>query len=325
MSLLSALPTTPANLMRNVTDNASVFRRKFLEGFGFRDQMQTLYGRDIVPLPRIRTNQFIRPGRTGTWAPNPNTITLSARQAVLRPIKGDVDFTELEIESAWNTYFGQLQMLSGAKAQRDYIMQVPFEGMLVDEILKKAGHDYRLNSAFKGTYNAAGTTPASVDDGLIVKMAAQFGVDIPGTNIIGTAVPNATNMIAITQAFVDLIAAQAPEYLDSPLKMYMSPQNKRFYERNVLATNNVAFASFYNQYKQPVLFEQPNIEIIAEVGMAGSNRIFVTVPDNLKFCTDSDSINVRVFEQVRSWQIALDWKSTLDFCEGQLVWTNTLA
>lgn len=325
MSLLTALPTTPANLMRNVAENQSVFRRKFLDGFGFKDQMQTLYGRDIVPLPRIRTGQFIRPGRTGVFTPNANTLTLSARQAQLKAVKGDVEFTEVEIETAWNTYFGQLQMLSGAAQQREYILQVPFENVLIDEILKKANHDYHLNAAFRGTYNPAGTTPASVDDGLLTKMAGQFNVDIPAANLLATATPTATNMIAITQAFVDVIAATAPQYLNEPLKMWMSPQVKRFYERNLLSANNVAFASYYNTFKQPVLFEQPNIEIVAEAGMSGSNRIFVTTGDNLKFCTDSDSINVRVLAQIRSWQIALDWKSTLDFCEGELIWSNTLA
>ena len=328
MSLLINMPTTPANLARNVAENKAIYRRKFVDGFGFRANMNTISTgvRDLVPMARIRTGDILRPGRTGVFAPTPNAVTFSARTAVMRPVKGDVEFTELQINQLWNTYIGHLEMLEGEAAQNDYILRMPFEGIVVDELLKQAHESYRMRCAFLGTYNAAGTTSASCDDGLVTKMTAAFGADIPAANLVATAAPTPTNMVSITQALVDLITAQAPAYINQPLNMYMSPRNAQYYRRNVLALYGAGHAQWQQQYAQPVLFEQPNISIIEEVGMTGSNRIFVTEKENLNFLTDSSNgANIRFLEKIRSWDVAIDWISTLDFAQGDLIWSNTLA
>ncbi len=326
MSLQVALPTTPANLMKNVADNKNIFTRKFIDGFGFKDKMTVMYdSRDIVPLPRVRTTSFLRPGRTGTWAAAANTVAFSAREAQLRPSKGDAEITELAIESLWNSYMGQMYMKGSKTSQRAYITETPFENIIIEQLIARANQDYRMRTAFRGSYNAAGANSASIDNGLIAKMTAEFGVDIPFANLVGTAMPNATNMVAITQAIIDLITAQAPEYINEPLQMWMNPQLAKFYSRNCMTAYGINHSQWEAQFEKKVLFDQPNIEIVPEVGMSGSNRIFVTPKENLVFCADSQSLNIKFHERIRDWQVALDFKSTLDFCEGELIWSNTLA
>jgi hypothetical protein len=263
--------------------------------------------KDQAPIVDIRMGNILKPYNKN-WTPNADAAKVVPRIMQVRTCKVEV---ELEPLAYHHTYLGQF--LKAGTDPND----LPFEKYLMQKIVEGAAQQLELQGIFHGEYNAAGQTPGSTMNGLNTIVEAEIAA-----GNITPIVTGAINAVDAVGAIEGMFYSIPEEYQAAPLKMFVSPKLKHWY--------NIAYREAYGAHTASVQFDKQFIdgtqcEIVAMPGLAGSNRIHLTTPGNVFYGTDLASDMDTVRTQLDKWTmiVMLSFKIGVQIgsLEGQY-WTN---
>lgn len=240
---------------------------------------------------------------------------------VARPIKVDIDFNPKDMEKTWEGARIDGSLPEGQKFLESYVF---------DQLMIKIKKEIEFNVAFKGVYKAPtpGTAGAAVDsaDGLLQIIAAAITA--------GKITPVATGAVTeanAREAFEMVFDAVNGDFQDQPLICLASGQMIRFYKRDYRTEfgHNMDYKAMLKEDDGP-LIDGTNCSLVPIPGMAGSQRIIITTPENLIRVIDGtqedSNFNLRFQVYHRLISTLADFKMGWGFgiIEG-LVWTNDQA
>jgi hypothetical protein len=272
---------------------------------------------DEEPMPNLSITDLIQPGNDATFNPTANALSFGARKLKVRNWKVDLLIQPRTLEKTW---------LGAYKKPGSSTNNMIFEEFIFAYIIKKIQQNLRLQSVFRGVYNAAGTTPIDVMDGLLTLVTASIANgDIPTPVVTGAITqPNVTaKLLLVHDALGEAYKAEATE-------MPVNPTIFDWYTRQFATVLNPQLVSTQSgpSAAQPLFNTFPlsgtNSMLKREPGLGTSQRIICTAKENKVYGTDSlsDENNFEIQKFERSIKILIDAKSGVNFKETS---SNALA
>lgn len=281
-------------------DKGQIFT-KMLLGMNIDDRFEIWDDcKDEVPLPNLTITDLVKPANNTTFQPTSNALAFGARILKVRPWKVDLQIVPADLEKSW---------LGAYKKKGSKVYDMPFEQYVMNHIIEKVQENLRLKSLFKGVYNAAGSTPIDVMDGLLTLIASE----ITATNIapVATGAITSTNVVDKLEQTYD---ALGEAYKGIPTIALVSPQIFSWYKRKY----RLDFGGNQDYAGMPLMETQLDgtlCTIKSEPGLGTSQRVIVTPKENLVYGVDSigeeNDINSQVFE--RTIKLMIDAKSGTNF------------
>lgn len=211
----------------------------------------------------------------GTFTPK-GEVTHSESSIRVRPIKMDMEFTEVQLEKWWNSW-----MVDRFDVEKDPESWSYWRYILEKELIPKINDD--LNSvAWLGSYAAptpgtAGDAVDSVDGFKKVIADSITSLAIPAANVITTTALTSSNARDKIELFLDGIPE---EITKKGGRILCSPAVRRYYFRDYRAEFTQSPGPFpTNNMPQKVFIDDYNVSIEAVASMAGSGRI-IFLPNN---------------------------------------------
>lgn len=279
-----------SNLQENLSDYGRIFANQLVQLEDALSYMTVIPGvEDVVPLVGLTVGDPLQPGNRGTWAPKADIADFDDRQLSVKNIEIAADIKEAQIESIWRTHLAKIH---GSARNGKY--DVPFEDLIVQKLAEAAVDSLRKKAIFKGVINAAGTTGTDLFDGFLHMIADE----ITATNLtpVGTAAtaPTATNAVDLVEA---MVADVDSKFWNEDFVLVVDPKVARFYAQDYRSSFG---ALPYNTEFKKTFVEGTMIEIVPEIGMAGSNRMIITRRGNLALGFDAlENINDLFVQQNR--------------------------
>lgn len=212
---------------------------------------------------------------------------VAGNAGALKPRTLQVEVGQIEVEEEpmqyRKTYLGQV--LSGGVNPEDH----PFEAFLMESIAKQANADINDDLIFKGVRNAAGTSPADVNDGFLKIISDN--IYNATTNPSGEITPIATGVIDSTNAVTKLKAmyrAVPAAYRSKQLKMYVSHDIYDAYCDHYQTLNG---SLPYNTEFEKTFLEGSGrrCELVPLSGMGTSSRVIIAPRENMCIGVDLES------------------------------------
>jgi hypothetical protein len=262
--------------------------------------------KDEVPLPSLEISDLVKPANDTTFSPTANALKFGARILKVRKWKVDLLIVPGDLEKTW---------LGRYKKKGSDPMDLPFEQYIFDYIIQKVHNNVRMSALYNGIYNAGGTAPVDIMNGL-KKLIAD---EITATTItpITTGVVTEANVIASLLAVYDGIG---DAYKNVPTQMIVSNQLFDWYTRKYNPISNTSLVvDDINKLSNAHLNQFPlagtNCVLKREPGMGASQRIICTPKTNMVYGTDSfgEENNIKVQEFERTIKIMIDAKSGVNF------------
>ncbi|GAB3892355.1 hypothetical protein GCM10028803_05090 [Larkinella knui] len=279
------------------------------------DYMTSIQTSDEVVLSELEIGDVAQPGGKDTFNPTINAVKPNARIGKVRQVKIDVLFSHTKIMALYKSWLGKV------KAKRINPEEVPLEEYITAGILAKYRENIRVKTLFNGVYNAAGTTPLDVMDGIRTQILAEItSGGIPSGNIIDTAVITVSNAVA---EFEKIVAALPDAELYGDLVCVTSRQLKTFYELNYRALYGTLP---YNDGQSKNVIVGTNIRFVVEPGLSGFARPLFTPKGNLVYLYDdmdgSDSLAVDYQKRTRDLAWLMDAQVGTGIAQPSRIWTN---
>lgn len=298
---ITELTTKLGEYFRNDT---SIWVRETLLGMqNITDRMEVMDDiKDEQPLPNLAVTDLVRPQKPETFDPPTDAITFGARILKVRGAKVDLQIIPQTLYKSW---LGKLY----SKGSNPY--DYPFEQMIAEYVQARVQENIRMKALFSGVYNASGTTPGAIMDGIKTLIAAE----ITATNItpVTTGAVDADSIITDLEAVYDSIGEA---YKQGETQALVSPTLFDWYVRKYRATYG-ANNDYQGMAQGMVRLDGTNCWVKREPGLAGSQRIIVTTPDNIVYGIDSaaDEGNIIVEKEKRAINLLMDFKVGVQFKE----------
>lgn len=239
----------------------------------------------------------------------------------VRRLKIDWAFEPAAIEKTWEGARIDGSKIEGQDLLESYIMEM---------IFRQVRKQMEYKEVFKGVYAAVTAGTPSVAgtnmDGLL-KVVSNAITATKITPVVTGAITQAT----AREKFEQVFDAVDVDYQAEELVALCSPELARFYKRDY--RTEFGAANDYqgmNKEDEQILMDGTNCLITPIPGMAGSQRIIVTTPDNLARVVDGeaeiDNLNLTFVRNRREIEVMGDFKFGVGFpiIEG-LVWANDQA
>jgi len=206
------------------------------------------------------------------------------------------------LEKSWLGAYKQ----KGSKA-----FDMPFEAFIMQHITERVHSNLRLKAVFGGVYNAAGTTPGAIMDGLLKVVADE----ITATNIapVVTGAITSANVIDKLEQTYD---ALGEAYKNVPTQMLVNPTIFDWYVRKYRSTYGVNM-DYAGMQKGEVMLDGSMCSIKREPGMGTSGRVICTSTENIVYGVDTfgEENDIRSQEFDRTIKLFIDAKSGVNFKE----------
>lgn len=311
---LTAINVTSINttLGAYLREYADVLVTEMLLNQNFEDRVEIWDDcTDEVPLPSLTISDLVKPGNVTAFAPAGNELTFKARNLKVRDAKVDLLLYPAQLHKTWLGMYRK-------KGKGDDVMDLPFEAFIMQYIIQKVKENVHLLALYKGSYNAAGTTPGATMNGFLTIIANE----ITATNItpITTGVITSANVSSKLFLVYDGLGEA---YKSNETQMLVSPTIFDWYVRqfNPLTNATIVATDTAGLDKTPKLnrvgLHGTNCVVVREPGLAGSQRIITTPKANMVFGTDSisDMAEIRVQEFERSLKLMMDFRIGAEFKE----------
>lgn len=257
--------------------------------------------KDQVPLPRLDIDEIVKPRIDENFSASNSSLNFAARILQVRKTKIDLKIIPDTMRASY------LQQIYNGTIKPN---EIPFEQFILDSIIAAGNRDVAEKVLFKGVYNAAGTTAVASFDGYSTIAAADVASGYK--NVSG--VVDATNVIDTFDATFDLLHSR--QQIAGNVKAYCAPELVKMYARAVRDTFNTNISDTIDGKKRWFIFDS-DVEIVPEVGMAGTQTIIMTDTDNMVIGTDNkldtSSINIQAFD--RYLKVMVDFEMGVQFRE----------
>lgn len=307
-----------AKLQENIAEYSQIFAQKLVgmeSAFGY---MTVIPGvEDQVPLIQLVTGDPLQPGNRGAFEPKDNVNVFKDRFLTVKNIEMPAVYKEAQIEALWRSHLAKI-----ANATKSSPYDMPFEELLIMKLAEAAMSNLRKKAIFKGVLNASGTTSTDLFNGLLTILAADItSTAVPAANVATGAAITASNALDQFELVLDKVPS---EYWMEDMVCLAAPENVRFYNKDYQATHG---ALPYNQEFDKVTLDGTSIEIIPEIGMAGSDRVIITPRGNAVFATDAleGLTNFDVWPDHWDLEIGAKAKGGVNWAVAEEIWTNDQA
>lgn len=249
-------------------------------------QTKTRVGIELESIlkPRLSTGEYyvvenaeaseVLQGYQGTFTPK-GSIAHDENTIRVRPIKMDLNFTEVDLEKWWNSWM--VDRFDGHKDPTEWTFP---KYITEKEIMPKFKDD--LNRvAWLGEYAAPtpGTANDAVDavDGYKKIIADSItSLDIPAANVYASGAITTANVRDKIEEFLDSI----PEAITSKGgRILMSPKMRRWYFRDYRAEFTQQNTLGLDNAITKIMVDSYNVELVPVATMAGSDR-WIFLPNN---------------------------------------------
>ncbi|WP_138993953.1 hypothetical protein [Larkinella sp. C7] len=280
------------------------------------EYMTMMQATDEVVLTNLEVGDVLQPGGKDTFNPTANAVNFKPRIGKVRQAKVDLQFLHTKIVALYKSYMGQV------RAKRIDPEQIPFEEYITARLLARVQENIRVKTLYNGVYNAAGSSPLDVNDGLKTQLlAAIAGGDVPAGNIIDTAVLSATNAVGELEKIIAGIPDA--EFYAGDLICVCSRTVKDFYEKDY----RTRYGSLpYNQSQLKPNIVGTDIPFVVEPGLSGFNRPIFTVRGNLVYLYDdlsgADTLAVDYNKRNRDIAWMMDCQVGAGIAVAEQIWTN---
>ncbi|MPR36535.1 hypothetical protein [Salmonirosea aquatica] len=307
------------DLMRTIDGDGAIIQDRVMFGAErLGSDFTLLLTRDRAPLVRMSVKDAWRPA--GDNFDPKAALEVKTRFASFKEADIDLEFKYSDIKEAYQTYLGWLK--TPGLSLND-VNKNPFELFFLGYILAKHFEFLRLNTAFKGVYNAAGSGAGSLADGFIAKFATGRGVggDIAASHVFTAAAITASNAYAQVNGVADLVAATDQKLLNENLNVYTSRTvyDKYRQNRRTLFPNHVGPAD-----RPTTLDDYSNMTFVNEPGLAGKDTIVITPKQNLLFVCNEDinMFSINIVKQIKSWQLTVRVSLDFDYATPDWIYLN---
>ncbi len=275
--------------------------------------MTSIPGTDEVVLSEIAIESVLQPGGKDTFNPKAGAVKFKTRKGKVRQAKVDVQFSHTKIVQLYKSYLGQVK--GGSLDPETF----PFEEVVMNQIIARAQSDLRVKALFNGIYNAAGTNPEDVMDGLRSQvLAAIVASEVPAGNIIDAPAITSANGVEVFETLVDTIPS---EYLYSDLICLVPRAIKTAYERNF----RNEYGKFTRSESEKSFIEDTQIEFVVEPGLDGFTRPIITPRKNLVYLYDDEgamnNVDVDYGKRTRDIAVMMDFQAGAGIGIAELIWT----
>ena len=308
----SALPDRLKNY--SLKHNSKILTKLMIDGMAFLQYVQLLIGNDEVSLTEMVLSEVLQPGGKDDFNPK-GGFKPKPRIGKVRPCKVDMTFKHSDITRIWKSYLGELAKATARNSPYD----LPFESFFVEQIIKKAQNDLRLKAAFKGVLKADGTAAADTMTGWLTLIKNRVtSLEIPTANVFAGAPITSSNAIDQFRGVKKLIS---DEYRDLPLVCFAAPSKIEAYMEDYQITHGSL--PYNTEFKKNTL-DGSNIRFIAEPGMSGSDRIFITLEENMFWLADNvaNTSSIIIEKEKRNIHVLMDFECAPEFGIDELIWTN---
>lgn len=307
-----------AKLQENIAEYSQIFAQKLVgmeSAFGYMTVIPDV--EDQVPLIQLVTGDPLQPGNRGAFEPKDNVNVFKDRFLTVKNIEMPAVYKEAQIEALWRSHLAKI-----ANATKSSPYDMPFEELLIMKLAEAAMSNLRKKAIFKGVLNASGTTSTDLFNGLLTILAADItSTAVPAANVATGAAITASNALDQFELVLDKVPS---EYWMEDMVCLAAPENVRFYNKDYQATHG---ALPYNQEFDKVTLDGTSIEIIPEIGMAGSDRVIITPRGNAVFATDAleGLTNFDVWPDHWDLEIGAKAKGGVNWAVAEEIWTNDQA
>lgn len=251
------------------------------------------------------------------WTPTANPKFLPEILKTYR-LKIDWAFEPAELEKTWEG-----ARIDGSRIEGQELL----ESYIHDRIFEQVKKQLEYSEIFSGIYAAPTPGTASAAGTNMQGLKAQIAAAITATKIT-PVVTGAITQSTAREKFEQVFDAIPVDYQSEELLMLCSPELARFYNRDYRtefgATNVYQGMS---QELAPTMIDGTQCKITPCPGLAGSQRIIATTPNNLVRLIDGEgedtSLNLTFTRNRREIEVMGDFKMGVGFPIIQgLVWTN---
>ncbi len=260
------LDTLAASLNEHSFQFSPEIATKSRQGLEFETMLtQRQSAGEYYVVENAEASEILQPYQ-GTFTPK-GTLTHGEQNIRVRPIKLDLEFTEVQLEKWWNSW--QVSRFDVHKDPEAWT----FPRYIFEKELLPKFQDNLNTLAWNGVYNAptAGTAGDANDavDGFKTIIAAHATANTIGE--VATGDITASNARDKVEEFLDGI----PEVLTAKGgRILMSPQVKRYYMRDYRGEFTQITATINgNISAAPVYVDGYNVTLEAVASMAGSERL----------------------------------------------------
>jgi hypothetical protein len=298
---------------RDIIVTETLLDQSFYDKFNVMDDVT-----DELPLPNLAISNIIKPGADKTFNPTADALKFGARILKVRDVKFDLLIVPTVLHKTW---LGAARKNRRSDGSHDP-WEIPFEQFIFNYISQNAREQLHLQAAFKGVYNAAGTTPADTMTGfasLVTELITNDTI-VPVT----TGAITSDNIIESVEAVYD---ALGEAYKGQNTEMKVEPQYFDWYARKYRGTfgGNMDYAGMK---RDRLYIDGSNCELVREPGLAGTGRMICSPKENFIYgCDTAATATMDIQKFDRTLKILGDFKAGVQFAQAhsRALSTNLLA
>jgi len=317
------------NLTRDKKDYEKIFGLKMASGFGAKPDFVVMGLNQDMDLVRDELGNITQPGRTGVLNYTTNVITQKYRRATLKPVKGDIKFTEVDLYNLRTSYLGRRE-----PGDPKDIHSLPGRTYIMGRIFERIGKEIN-RTLIKGVENRNTGLQGGLNlfDGLAFKFTEGYATvanggkeDIPIGNKVASPAATMTeaNILGELKKLTEVILSNEDlvEYREENGSVFINPI---WYQWILNALDSaLSNGSQVVTKKGDKLFLNalPNTEIKPRTYMIGVNNMFWTVEGNLFYLhqdVEGDIPKMKFQEVGRDLSVLIDAEANVDYADGRLI------
>jgi len=308
-----------ADLMRTIDGNGQIILDSVVYGAqSLGNDFQVLVTRDKAALVQLDVKDAWKPASDG-FDPK-QALDVRSRFATFKEADIDMEITLSQIKEVYQSYIGWVKAPGRTLIE---VSDTPFEMFFLNHILSTHFEMLRLNTAWNGVYNAAGSGAGSLVDGFLTMFTAGRGVngDIKAEHVFDGAVITALNAYDQFNGVADLVKSVRPKMLLKDLDVKCSLQAYDNYRKN----RRTLFKEHVGPADRPtVLDDYSNMKFKVDPGLAGKDTIVITPPKNLLFVANADPGQYRlsIVKDVKSYKISIRVSLGFDYATPDELFLN---
>ncbi len=277
-----------------------------------------LVTRDKAPLVQLDVKDAWKPASDNF--DGKQALSVRSRFATFKEADIDLEITLSQINEIYKSYLGWIKTAGRTMIE---IQDNPFEIFFLQHILSSHFEMLRLNTAWNGVYNAAGSGAGSLVDGFLTIFTAgrAVGGDIEASHVYDGAVLTTSNAYDQFNAVADMVNNVRPKMLLKELDVKCSQQAYDKYRKD----RRLRFKEHVGPADRPEnLDDYSNMKFKVDPGLAGKDTIVITPPKNLLFVCNSNPGEYRlsIVKDVKSYKVSIRCSLGFDFATPDELFLN---
>jgi len=307
------------DLMRTTQSDGNIMLDTILYGAEqLRKDFVVVTARDKTALVGLDVKDGFRPA-SDNFSPS-EVLEVKSRFVDFKEADIDISFTLSDIKKAYQTYIGWLKTAGRTLAE---VNANPFELFFIQHIINTHFEYIRLQTAWNGVYNPAGTGALSIADGFLTKFtaASAVGGDLKPSHIFDGEPLTTSNAYGQVNGLAELVRDTTPKLLNQPLNLYLSAKSYDLYRKN----RQTLFKEHVGPADRPTALDDfSNINFVVDPGLAGSDHLSITPKKNMLFIANENpgAYYLNIVKNIKSWDMTVRVSLGFDFATGDWLFKN---